>query len=271
MMKNMDKIKVLVVDDEKLAREGLAELIGSYDDLTIVSLCSSGIEAFQTLNESQIDLLFLDIQMPGIDGFDLLNMIPKNKRPMVVFITAYDDYAIRAFDYRAIDYILKPFTNQRFSEMIDKVRHLMRSSHLISQLDKIDQVIHDIHKTRYMEHELFTDKDSRTGHEMVVIKQSGEIKIIPANAIVYIEAYDYYIKIHEIKITSIARIPLKEVIDQLPSDNFIRIHRGSIINLNYLQSIEKKSSKDYYACLKNNTRLKISQTYRKDLEAKLNL
>lgn len=270
-MKNEDKIKVIVVDDEKMAREGLAELIRPYDDFNIVGVCSSGIEAFQTLNECHADLMFLDIQMPGIDGFDLLNMIPRDKRPLVVFITAYDDYALRAFEFRAVDYLLKPFTNQRFSEMIDKVRELIRSSHLITQLDRIDQVIHDLYKNKDAENELFTDKDDRTGNEMVIVKQSGKIKIIPANAIIYIEAYDYYIKIHEIKETSIVRIPIKDVIDRLPGRLFIRIHRGSIINLNFLESLEKTSAKDYYACLKNNIRLKISQSYRKDLEAKLHL
>jgi len=267
------KIRTIIVDDEPAAREGMVLMLKGFNDIEIVASCRNGIEAIQEIREKNPDLLLLDIQMPGIDGFDVLNNIPEKKRPYIVFITAYDQFAVKAFEYHALDYLLKPYSDERFVEMINRIKDHIYQQKTISQLQKVDVLSRELLDKRKNESDLMIlPYEGETGVEesRLVVKEGGKIHLIPMKRITFIEAYDYYAKIHTTDTFILVRIPLKVMENQLPENQFIRIHRSYILNLLYLKRIEKNDSGDYNAVLITGNSLKVSNTYKNDLIEKLN-
>ena len=257
-------IKVIIVDDELNAREGLEMMLVKDKNLEIAGICKNGIEAIQLLKERTVDLLFLDIHMPGINGFEVLDNVPKDKWPFVVFVTAYDDYAIKAFEYHAFDYILKPFSDERFNQMLTRVKTSILSKRKIEQSEKYEQLKRDIGRNISKGQDLIYNGQD-LGEESLIIKDSGNIKIIPVNKISYIEAFDYYIKIHYEAQYTLTRIPLKNIIPRLPQNKFIRVHRSNVINLYHIDSIEKKNKGEFVVRLKSGKEIRVSDTYKKNL------
>lgn len=257
-------IKAVIVDDEPSAREGLELMLSSDSDIQLVGICNNGIEAIQFLKENQIDLIFLDIHMPGIDGFDVLDNIPKERWPFVVFITAFDDYAVKAFEYHALDYILKPFSDERFFEMLKRVKQSICSNRILEQSRKLEELKNELNKRKSKDTDFFYDKENPAAHKLI-IKDSGKIIIIPADNIACIEAFDYYIKIHYDAIFKLTRIPLKNIIPRLPEDQFIRVHRSFVINLNHIDQLEKRGKGETIAILRSGQEIRVSDTYKKEL------
>jgi len=262
------EIKTLVIDDEEMAREGLALMLGQDPEIQILSKCKNGVEAIQDINEYRPDLIFLDVHMPGINGFEVLNNIQQDLWPFVVFITAFDDYAIKAFEYHAFDYILKPYTDNRLSETIVRVKKAIREKEHISQIQKYQKMSDKHHFGN--PHEVVAFYNENTIDNNLVVKEGGNIHIIPIHEISYIEAFDYYIKIFYKNQYILARMPMKNIINKLPEKYFLRVHRSNIINIHHIESIDSKGKGDYEVILKSGKIIKVSNTYKKELFSRIN-
>ncbi|MGK7389683.1 MAG: LytR/AlgR family response regulator transcription factor [Candidatus Cyclobacteriaceae bacterium M2_1C_046] len=260
-MKN--KISCLIVDDEKEAREGLALLVHDIENLELIDTCRNGIEAIDRINEFKPDLLLLDIQMPHIDGFEVLKH-SKFTPPAVIFITAYDQYALKAFEVHAVDYLLKPFTDERFYEALKKAIEKIRYRNKETSLDALLQ-----ETEKYRQHKDAIIFDKKENKDRVVIKSEGKIHFVPVAEVIWIEAYDYYIKVHVKGRFFLVRETMKNMESKLPGDLFIRIHKSYIVNFKHIQRIEAGS--DPKVILSSGESLNISRTYKPLLLEKLNL
>ncbi len=251
----MRKITTIIADDEKKARSGLENLVNSYDTLELVAICKDGVECIEMTDALKPDLLLLDIQMPGVDGLDVMKSI--THQPFVIFITAYDQYAIKAFEVHALDYLLKPFSNARFEEAITNAQKIISSSQFQASLEALEQF-----KMGISQHQdqpiLNTRKDPR-----LVIRSEGKIILLNHKNIYHIDGYDYYVKIQANQ-TYIVKDSLKNLLSHLPTQ-FMRVHKSHIINLDNLQSLESIGHSELLSILTNGSKIKVSRNYSQDL------
>lgn len=234
------KIRALVVDDEPLARSNLIVLLKLDSEIEIVSECGSGMEAVAEIRSQKPDLVFLDVQMPECDGFDVLELLGSDLPPGVVFVTAYDQYALRAFEAGALDYLLKPFDNARFDRALGRAK------------DRIVQ-----------------GKDLPRKMDRLAIKNVGQVSFLKISEIDWIEAADYYACLHVKARTHLLRRSLSELEQELDQALFCRIHRSTIVNLDRVQGLELSEDGEYDVRLDNGTRLRLSRRYRKQLQARM--
>ncbi|QNL23176.1 LytTR family transcriptional regulator DNA-binding domain-containing protein [Hyphobacterium sp. CCMP332] len=232
-------LKVLIIDDEKPARQLLVELLKNKNDLEIIGEASNGFEALKQINSLNPELIFLDIQMPKINGFELLEIL--DQPPLVIFTTAYSEYAIKAFEMNAIDYLLKPIEESRLEMAINKV--------LNSRTGRPD--IQKLSENRLSEKEKL---------EKIVVKTGNQIHILPIDDIERIEAYDDYVKIHSMDKYYLKKMTMKFLENKLPNDQFIRIHRSHILNSNHLQKLEAMGKESHLAILKNGDKIPVSSS-----------
>lgn len=240
-------IKAFIVDDEPLAREVVKKQLQKHADIVLVGEANDGFEALKLIPEAKPDLLFLDIQMPKINGFELLELLTET--PSVIFTTAFDEFALKAFEVNALDYLLKPFSEERFDSAVNKKRHSELGSE--SKRDIPLQIIHEQNR--------------------IVVKDGTEIKIIPINEVDYIEAYDDYVKIYQGKKYILKKQTMNHFEQVLPKNQFIRIHRSYILNVNQLTKIESYEKNSYVAILKSGTSIPISRSSYGDLKSRLGL
>jgi two-component system, LytTR family, response regulator len=234
------KIRTLIVDDEPLARSNLAVLLRLDPEIEIVSACGSGAEALAKIRTVSPDLLFLDVQMPECDGFDVLEMLGKRLPPAVVFVTAYDQYALRAFEAGALDYLLKPFDNARFDRALDRAKQ-----------------------------SIVRNKDVPGKLERIAIKSVGQISFVKISEIDWIEAADYYACLHVGTRTHLLRRSMADLEQELDPTLFCRIHRSTIVNLARVGRMEIGSDGEYGVLLNNGTTLRLSRRYSKGLQRRL--
>jgi two-component system, LytTR family, response regulator len=234
-------IRVLVVDDESLARRNLTVLLRRDPDIGEVDECSSGQEAVETLRKAAHELVFLDVQMPECGGFDVLELLGGELPPAIVFVTAYEEYALRAFEAGALDYLMKPFDDARF------VRALNRAK---------DKIAH------------YSPRQPRFA-QRVVVRDRGQILFVNVADIDWIEAAGYYACLHVNTQTHIIRRTLAELARDLGDENFVRIHRSVIVNLARVCRLELQDSGEYAVVLKSNARLKLSRRVKKSLRDRL--
>jgi two-component system LytT family response regulator len=232
------KIRTLIVDDEPLARSNLAVLLRLDPEIEIAGECGSGMEALAAVRGKKPDLVFLDVQMPECDGFDVLELLGADMPPAVVFVTAYDQYALRAFEAGALDYLLKPFDNARFARALDRAK------------EKIGH-----------------GKDVPGRIERLAIKSIGQVCFVKISEIDWIEAADYYACLHVGKGTHLLRRSLSELDQELDRAIFCRIHRSTIVNLDRVRGLELNEDGEYAVVLDNGTRLRLSRRYRKQLQS----
>src|SRR5215831_4404128 len=237
------KIRTLIVDDEPLARSNIAVLLREEPQVEIIGECGSGAEAIAEMRGSKPDLLFLDVQMPECDGFDVLEILGNDLPPAVIFVTAYDQYALRAFDSGALDYLLKPFDNGRFALA------LTRAKQRVQQTKRGETV--------------------RRSPERIVIKSAGEVSFIRTRDIDWIEAADYYACLHVGPRNHLLRRSLSELEEELDSNQFCRVHRSSIVNLDRVSSLRLHEDGEYEVLLQTGARVRMSRRYRKELEARM--
>lgn len=230
--------KVILIDDEPLARLVVREYLGYYPDYEIIAECNDGFEGAKAIAEHQPDLIFLDIQMPKINGFEMLEII--NFQPQVIFTTAFDEFALKAFEENAIDYLLKPFRKDRFDKAMDKLLTLQRSENQIN-LQEIT--------TKQPEEQL-----------RIVIRNGQDIIIIPTAEVEVIEAYDDYVKIHHNGKTHLKKKTMNYYEKTLDPNTFVRVHRSFILNILELTKIESFEKNSYIAILKSGKRIPISRT-----------
>ena len=231
------QLQILIVDDEELARRLTREYLRSHHDINIIGECENGVEAVQAITEQNPDLVFLDIQMPKLSGLEVLELTGRSSG--VIFTTAYDQYALKAFDMHAVDYLLKPFSQQRFDEALDKARRMLGQS--APELQKL--LAQPVAKL-----------------ERILIRDRGLVHVIPVDKIDYIEAQDDYINIHSEGRAHLKTQSLSDLETQLDNCKFVRIHRSYIISLNALKGLERASKDSHIAVLHNGTQLPISRS-----------
>jgi two-component system LytT family response regulator len=264
------KISTIIVDDEALARRGLELRLGEHADFQVVAQCANARDALPAIRTHMPDLVLLDIQMPGLSGFELLAQIPSESLPLVVFITAYDQYAIRAFEARAVDYLLKPIDDERFCETLDKVRAHVRSRDAIQQRDRLVSLIAEITGCGEVALEDLLERGraalGRPRAEILPIRQGREIVRVPIESIEWIDAAGDYMCIHASGHTHILRGTMKELEDILDPNLFQRVHRSTIVNLRRVKSLRAHMNGEYFLTLEGAHELKMSRTYRDKVE-----
>lgn len=241
-----DKMRVLIIDDESLARELVKKYLTDIPGIEILGECENGFDALKAIQELKPDLLFLDIQMPKIDGFELLEVL--DPKPEIIFTTAFDQYAIRAFEMNAVDYLLKPFSKVRLEQALEKAGHRigMESQQVGTPsrqpLQNLQQQMDDEKKTI----------------ERVVTRLGSKITVIPVDKIWYIEAADDYVMIWSELGNHLKEKTMKYFEEHLPEGQFIRTHRSNIVNISQVLSLELYSKDSYVAIMKSGAKLKVS-------------
>lgn len=250
-------LRVLVVDDEPLAREKIRGMTADDLDLIVVGECSNGAEAIEAIRSLRPDLVLLDVQMPEVGGFAVLEALKDESIPPVIFITAYDHYAVRAFEFHALDYLLKPFDRERFNTAIERAkRHLRRDSSANGIDARILALLEQMREPpRYS--------------ERLVVKSSGRVFFLNTVEIDWIEAEGNYINIHTGKKSYLLRETISGMEAQLDPREFVRIHRSAIVNISRIKELQPWSHGEYHVILLDGTRLTLSRSYRDKLQSAL--
>jgi two-component system, LytTR family, response regulator len=257
------KIKCLVIDDEETARRGLAVLLEDYQEVELIGLCVNGVEAIDQIRALKPDLIFLDVQMPGVNGFEVLASLPK-PWPQVVFITAHDQFALKAFEVNAVDYLLKPFSDERFDQALQRAKTKLKAQELENGAVKnlIDQTKASLKGTSSL---IQNDVDQ----QRLVIKVDGSIHLLELPDIRYVEAFDYYVKIHVADRFFLLRETMKKMEERLPGSSFTRIHKSYIVNHAFVKALHRQENNEYEIELADSSQLKVSRNFRAQLLERL--
>jgi two-component system LytT family response regulator len=245
--------KVLIVDDEPLARARIRDLLEKEQHFQVIGESSNGHDAVTMIEEKKPDLLFLDVQMPEIDGFDVLEKIDMNEMPQVIFVTAYDKYAIRAFEYHALDYLLKPFDQNRFQDTLKRAIEQINFKKTKNWRFQLKELLHDVKSTqKYV--------------ERMVVKSGGRIFFLKVDQINWVEAAGNYVMLHIGDEKHLIRETMNEMEEKLNPDKFMRVHRSAIVNIDYITEIRSWVHHEYLVILKDGTKLTLSRKYRDNLK-----
>jgi len=251
------KIRTLVADDEPIARARVVSLLRAETDIELVRECATGAEARAAIEQGDLDLLFLDIQMPEVTGIDLARTIQTHGEPAVVFVTAYDQYALRAFEVHALDYLLKPFSSDRFRAALGHAReHLAKRRANI----EVPQAIGDE-----------PPREAQAGgrRNRLMVKSAGRIHFVRTADIDWCEAAGNYVRMHVGHQEHLVRDTMGHLESQLDGQQFMRIHRSTIVNVDRIQEMQSSFNGEYVVLLRNGTRLTLSRGYRDAIHARL--
>lgn len=252
----MNKITSIIVDDEKLAREYIKNLLVSYPQIEILAEASDGHSAITLISELEPDIVFLDIQMPLKTGIDVIQHMHQDYQPIYIFVTAYDEYAIEAFDNNAIDYLLKPFDAKRFDKSIQKALELLSNIHLKENYHKLLDLFSTNYKSEFQNTQQATGPNTTP---RLALKSNGKIELVDQNDIKWIQSDAYLLNIHCQQKKYVITGKLKDIEEQLDTKVFVRIHRSVIVNINYIQSFRPTGTGSYEVFLKDKTKLKLSR------------
>jgi two-component system LytT family response regulator len=265
----LNKIATLIVDDEALARRGLQLRLQKYEDVEIVGQCTNGREALIAIPDLCPDLVFLDIQMPGMDGFDVVRQLQGDDMPMVVFATAFDQYAIKAFDVHAVDYILKPLDEDHLDRALQRVRNQLGKKNDANDKQRLLEVISDITGKVPAEMEKWLEEGAQLPKKYpdnIAIKDAGEVSLVPIAEIEWVDAAGDYMCIHQAGKIHVMRITMKQLELQLDPALFQRVHRSTLVNLNRVEKICSHINGEYNLILKGGARLKMSRSYKDKIQ-----
>lgn len=244
-------VTAIIVDDEPHAREGLNKALSSFAELEIVALCENGLQAVKVVNELHPRLMFLDIQMPKLDGFDVLELLGDDA-PCVVFVTAFDEYAVQAFESNAVDYLLKPYTRERLQQTVARCLERLAGIRETADGRALAEVLR--------EDELL---------QRILVRDGSDVHVLPVDTVCYIESADDYVAIHTSEATHIKLDRLGKLQDKLDPRQFCRIHRSCLLNVSYLARIESESKDSKLAILTSGKELPISRSGYASLKALL--
>jgi len=263
-------IRTVIVDDEELSRRGVELRLASAPDFGIVAQCANGREAVAAIQHHRPDLVFLDIQMPGMSGFEVISQIPHGALPLFVFVTAYDQYAVKAFEAKAIDYLLKPIDDQRFEATLSHVRQHIQARAAAAQCERLLGLIADMTGSGELalDDVLAAKRDARQNKHsaLLPIRQGRETLRVPVPSIEWIDAAGDYMCIHASGSTHILRGTMKELEEILDPGLFQRVHRSTIVNLRRVISLRSHMNGEYFLKLEGGHELKLSRTYRDKVE-----
>jgi len=271
------KLRVLIVDDEPLARQGLKLRLQAHDDVEIVGECNNGLDAVALIPMERPDLVFLDFQMPELNGFQVIQKLRELKQPMplIVFVTAYDSYAIKAFDIHALDYILKPIDDMRLETALAKVRATMSAQENETHTNKLVSLVADLTGDDCEEilRKLAAGEPVETSpySDVMSIKDGSEVTRVPVADIQWVDAAGDYMCVHAKDGMHIMRKTMKELEQSLNPKTFIRVHRSALVNINFVKKLVSHVSGEYHLILHNDTELKVSRSHRDRVKSAMNL
>ena len=262
-------LKTIIVDDEALARRGLKLRLSGRDDVEVIAEARNGHEALDLIREYEPDLVFLDIQMPGMDGFDVLRELSAEDMPAIVFVTAFNDYAIKAFEANALDYLLKTIEDSRLSEALDRVTENLDQRQALKHKESLLQLVGDItgEPVGSMEELSTRDVEGMKKKEIpkLEIKDGGRTTWIPQNEIEWIDAAGDYMCVHAGGETHIMRMTMKMLEASLDPDYLHRIHRSTIVNIHQVKEMRAHINGEYFLTLNGGHTVKLSRTYKDKL------
>lgn len=244
-----NSIKVLVIDDESLARDLIIELLKDFDDFQIIGECSDGLDAVKTIEKLRPDLIFLDVQMPMLNGLEVLERLKDSYLPEIIFVTAYDNYAIRAFDFHAIDYLLKPISRNRFEQAVQHAKERISQQNNSETKEQLFALLENHqNKLPYL--------------QRIFVKENGKITLLEPETINWIEADDKYLHLHTANKNHLIRQTLNSIEAELNPNIFLRIHRSIIVNLTRVKEIHPLFNGEYVLILHDKTKLTLSRNYK---------
>ena len=252
----MKKIRTLIVDDEPLARERLAGLLRAESDIEIVGQCRDGEEGVKAILEQTPDLVFLDIQMPQMNGFEVIEAVGAEKMPLVIFVTAHDQHALRAFQVRALDYLLKPFDRDRLRDALQRARKQVEREDGGEIGRRLLALVKDLRRDQ-----------PRT--DRLVVKSGGRLFFLRADEIDWVEAAGNYVRLHVGSTSYLLRETMNAIEGRLDPEKFFRIHRCRIVNMERIQELQPWLNGEYAVLLRTGTRLTLSRGYREKLQERL--
>ncbi|MFI5228551.1 MAG: LytR/AlgR family response regulator transcription factor [Gemmatimonadales bacterium] len=253
-MSESTKIRTLIVDDEELGRDRLQTLLASQPDVEIIGVCVDGPSAVETIEREQPDLVFLDVQMPGMDGFEVIDTIDPAHLPAVVFVTAHDGHAIRAFEIHALDFLLKPFDQTRFEKALERARGQVRRAAGPAIDSRLVSLLEELH-------------EERKYPERLIVKSSGRVFFIRTEELDWVEASGNYVKIHTATDAHLLRESMKNMEAKLDPKTFVRIHRSAIVNIDRIKELEPWFHGEYIVIMRDGTRLTASRVFSDRLSA----
>jgi two-component system, LytTR family, response regulator len=250
------KIRTLVVDDEPMGRERVLSLLQQEEDVEVIGECSDGTQAISAIQQHSPDLVFLDVQMPGANGFGVIDAIGADRMPNVIFVTAYDEYALKAFEYHALDYLLKPFNRDRFQETLKHARASLERRRAGDLGRRLLALVNDI-------------KPDAPRLERLVVKSGGRVFFLRTDEIDWIEAAGNYVRLHLGEESHLFRETMNRMEGRLDTRRFVRIHRSRIVNTERIKELQPWFNGEYVVILRNGTRLTLSRGYRDRLQDQL--
>ena len=260
-------IRTLVADDEPLARKGIRVWLESERDINIIGEATDGEEAAESIRELKPDLVFLDVRMPGIDGFEVLEKVARVHIPLTIFVTAYDSYAIRAFEVHAVDYLLKPISPARLSEALDRVRHeLLLLDELEVSQNRLLRLLESIGRDNAPSQSRSSAPDVQFSRRFVV-RDRDRFVIVTADEIDWIESAANYVELHVGKKVFSLRDTMRTLEARLDPNHFVRIHRSTIVNISRIKEISREWAGDFEVTLHDGTKLRMSRSYQDRLLA----
>lgn len=270
MKASIATIRTVIVDDEVLARENVVSLLRDDPEIEVIAQSSNGEQAVAAILEHKPDLLFLDVQMPGMSGFDVLSRVPREAAPQVVFVTAYDHFALQAFEVQAVDYLLKPFNRARFATALVRAKAMVRLQDRATVSRRLDDILHSLGRLK-------GDSQSVGGSESrpplednrLFIRCDGEIIVVSSDEIFWVESDGDYVRLHMADKARFVRMPLLKMMAKLPAQHFVQIHRSTVVNLRHMRKASTAPFGEYNVELTNGTKLKVTRTFVHNLKAHL--
>ena len=259
----MQKLRTIIVDDEPLALKLLRTVLSEITDVEIVAECSNGKQAVEAATELEPELIFLDIQMPGMNGFDVIKSLQTDIMPMVVFVTAYDQYAVDAFDLHAVDYVLKPLDSERIARSVDRAIDRLKNDVDRSFKSPLIGAIEEISERASKEKTDETVNNLPDGMKRkLLVRDSGVVKVIPFDDIDWVDAAGDYMCVHAVGETHVIRSTLRDLMTKLDDNLFVRIHRSTIVNVERVVSVTPLQKGGSLLHLTQGESLKVSRNYR---------
>lgn len=252
----MTQIRTLIADDQPMARERLSALLSEEPDVELVAACASGTEAVTAIQQHRPDLVFLDLQMPELDGFGVIAAVGAERMPSVVFVTAYDEFALRAFDVHALDYLLKPFGRQRFQKALDRARDQIARNRAGELARRLMALVEDV-------------RPAQKGADRLMVRSGARVVFVDVRSVDWVEAEGNYVRLHVGEESHLIRDTMHAVETRLGGSPFVRIHRSRIANINRARELRVMQNGEYELVLRNGRALRVSRLYRDKLQEHL--
>ena len=257
-------VKVLIADDEPLARRRSARLLRERDDIEIVAQCSGGIEAVDSIRKLRPDLVLLDIQMPDLDGFAVIAEVGPDAMPQVVFVTAYDQHAIRAFEINAVDYLVKPYTSDRFHEAVNRAIARMNSRPRTTEPESEETKLLSLLQRVFDEDERAAGEAA--GSDRILVRDRDRIRLVRVRDVDWVESEANYVRLHVGTLSYLIRGNLGKLEEKLAAFGFVRVHRRFLVNVDRVTEVQPWFGGDAVLVLSNNTKVRLSRTFRETFE-----